>query len=399
MSLSLSQRCLKISPSATLAIDAKAKALIAAGEDVISFGAGEPDFDTPEYIISAAKEAMDLGMTRYTAVAGTMELRQEICKKLHRDNDLNYDPSEVIVCNGAKQALFNALSAIINPGDEVLLPVPCWLSYPEMVSMTGGVPVMVPGNEEDGFLLTAERIRPYVTENTKAMMLNSPNNPNGTVWNREVLAGIAELAVEKGFYIISDEIYEKLIYDGLEHVSVAQFGDAIKAQTIVVNGMSKAFAMTGWRIGYAAGPRSIIKCMTAFQSHSTSAPNTMAQHAAAVALTNGEIQIEEMRKEFDARRRLMYNCLKKIDGISVHMPQGAFYMMLNISNWIGKTFNGLTIANALGFAELLLLEDKVAVVPGGAFGAPEHVRVSYATSREKIVAGIERIGEFCRRLK
>ncbi|MDO4548359.1 MAG: pyridoxal phosphate-dependent aminotransferase [Clostridia bacterium] len=397
--MSLSQRCLKISPSATLAIDAKAKALIAAGEDVISFGAGEPDFDTPEYIISAAKEAMDLGMTRYTAVAGTMELRQEICKKLHRDNDLNYDPSEVIVCNGAKQALFNALSAIINPGDEVLLPVPCWLSYPEMVSMTGGVPVMVPGNEEDGFLLTAERIRPYVTENTKAMMLNSPNNPNGTVWNREVLAGIAELAVEKGFYIISDEIYEKLIYDGLEHVSVAQFGDAIKAQTIVVNGMSKAFAMTGWRIGYAAGPRSIIKCMTAFQSHSTSAPNTMAQHAAAVALTNGEIQIEEMRKEFDARRRLMYNCLKKIDGISVHMPQGAFYMMLNISNWIGKTFNGLTIANALGFAELLLLEDKVAVVPGGAFGAPEHVRVSYATSREKIVAGIERIGEFCRRLK
>ena len=397
MSLTLSERCLRIAPSATLAIDAKAKALIAAGEDVISFGAGEPDFDTPEYIRIAAKSALDLGMTRYTAVAGTMALRSEICKKLKKDNHLEYDPSQVIVSNGAKQSLFNALSALLNPGDEVLLPAPCWVSYPEMVAMAGGVPVLVRAGE--GMCATAGDLEPYVNERTKALILNSPNNPCGVVWDEEMLRGIAQLAVDKGFYVISDEIYEKLIYDGLKHISIAQLGPGIKEQTVVVNGLSKSFAMTGWRVGYAAAPRPIIKAMTAFQSHSTSAPNTMAQHAAAVALTNGEADIERMREEFDTRRRLMYNWVGRIDGLSTHMPQGAFYMMLNISRLIGKRLDGRTIEGAMDFAELLLQDGKVAVVPGTAFGADDHVRVSYATSRERIVRGMERIGVFVSKLR
>ncbi|MEF9972757.1 MAG: pyridoxal phosphate-dependent aminotransferase [Clostridia bacterium] len=397
--MTLSERCLRIAPSATLAIDAKAKAMIAAGQDVLSFGAGEPDFDTPAYICDAAKEALALGMTRYTAVAGTMELRNQIVLKLKKDNDLNYEAADIIVSNGAKQSLFNALSAIVNPGDEVLLPGPCWVSYPEMVRMAGGTPVLVPGREEDGFVVTAREIAPYVNERTKAIILNSPNNPNGAVWGADVLEGIGQLAVSRGFYVISDEIYEKLIYDGLTHVSIAQLSAAIKAQTIVVNGLSKAFAMTGWRIGYAAGPRPIIKAMCAFQSHSTSAPNAIAQHAAAIALTNGEIQTEEMRKEFDTRRKLMYNCVGLIEGLSTHMPQGAFYMMLNIAGVIGKSFEGRTITDAMDFAEMLLASEKVAVVPGTPFGSDHHVRVSYATSQEKIRRGLERIGTFVKKLE
>lgn len=399
MPLTLSERCLRIAPSATLVIDAKAKAMIAAGEDVISFGAGEPDFDTPEYIRDAAKDALNRGVTRYTASAGTLTLRKEICEKLMRDNGLTYDPADIVVSNGAKQSLFNALSALVNPGDEVLLPAPCWVSYPEMVHMAGGTGVPVPGEEKDGFVVTAAQLRPYVTERTKALILNSPNNPNGCVWPRALLSGIAELAVEKGFYVISDEIYEKLIYGGQEHVSIASLGEAIKRQSIVVNGVSKAFAMTGWRIGYAAAPRAVAKAMDAFQSHSTSAPNSMAQYAAAVALTNGEQQIEDMRREFDIRRHLMYNAVSRISGLSTHMPEGAFYMMLNISKLLGKRLNGREITGADDFAELLLAEEKVAVVPGTAFGARDHVRVSYATAQETIRLGLERIARFVKRLE
>ena len=399
MPLTLSERCLRIAPSATLAIDAKAKALIAAGEDVISFGAGEPDFDTPEYIRNAAKDALDRGVTRYTPVAGTLLLRKEICAKLERDNNLKYDPLDIIVSNGAKQSLYNALSAILNPGDEVLLPAPCWVSYPEMVQMAGGTCVLVPGLEEDNFLVSAEQLRPYVNERTKALILNSPNNPNGCVWSRELLSGIADLAVEHGFYVIADEIYEKLIYDGEEHVSIASLGDAIKAQSIVVNGVSKSFAMTGWRIGYAAGPRAVIKAMTAYQSHSTSAPNSMAQHASAVALTNGEHDIEIMRREFDTRRHLMYNAVSRIDGLSARMPKGAFYLMLNIEQLIGKHLGERVIKNADDFTELLLLEEKVAVVPGTAFGTDKHVRVSYAMSQDTISRGIARIAHFVGKLE
>ena len=399
MALTISEKCRNIHPSVTLAIDARAKQLRAMGLDVIGFGAGEPDFDTPRYIKSAARDALDAGMTKYTPVAGTVELRTEIQQKLLRDNGLDYELTDIIVSNGAKQCLFNALSAILDPGDEVLLPSPCWVSYPEMVRMAGGVPVMVPGDETNGFLVDADALRPFVTERTKALILNSPNNPSGSVYSRALLEGIAALAVEKQFYVISDEIYEKLIYDGEKHVSIASLGDEIRAQTIVVNGVSKSYAMTGWRIGYAAGPKAVVRAMTAFQSHATSNPNSIAQHAAAVALTNGEKFMHDSLVEFDARRRLMHQLISEIPGLSAALPKGAFYMMLNISALIGKSLNGRTIRGSDDFAEMLLESRKVAVVPARAFGDDRYVRLSYATSRDKITLGLARIAEFVKELE
>ncbi len=399
MALTISEKCRNIHPSVTLAIDARAKQLRAMGLDVIGFGAGEPDFDTPRYIKSAARDALDAGMTKYTPVAGTVELRTEIQQKLLRDNGLDYELADIIVSSGAKQCLFNALSAILDPGDEVLLPSPCWVSYPEMVRMAGGVPVMVKGDEANGFLVDADALRPHVTERTKALILNSPNNPSGSVCSRAMLEGIAALAVEKQFYVISDEIYEKLIYDGEAHVSIASLGDEIRAQTIVVNGVSKSYAMTGWRIGYAAGPKAVIRAMTAFQSHSTSNPNSIAQHAAAVALTNGEKFMHDSLVEFDARRRLMHQLISEIPGLSAALPKGAFYMMLNISALIGKSLNGRAIRGSDDFAEMLLESQKVAVVPARAFGDDRYVRLSYATSRDKITLGLARIAEFVKELE
>ncbi|MDY2768457.1 MAG: pyridoxal phosphate-dependent aminotransferase [Eubacteriales bacterium] len=397
--MTISEKCRNIHPSVTLAIDARAKQLRAMGLDVIGFGAGEPDFDTPRYIKSAARDALDAGMTKYTPVAGTVELRTEIQQKLLRDNGLDYELADIIVSSGAKQCLFNALSAILDPGDEVLLPSPCWVSYPEMVRMAGGVPVMVKGDEANGFLVDADALRPHVTERTKALILNSPNNPSGSVCSRALLEGIAALAVEKQFYVISDEIYEKLIYDGEAHVSIASLGDEIRAQTIVVNGVSKSYAMTGWRIGYAAGPKAVIRAMTAFQSHSTSNPNSIAQHAAAVALTNGEKFMHDSLVEFDARRRLMHQLISEIPGLSAALPKGAFYMMLNISALIGKSLNGRAIRGSDDFAEMLLESQKVAVVPARAFGDDRYVRLSYATSRDKITLGLARIAEFVKELE
>ena len=399
MALTISEKCRNIHPSVTLAIDARAKQLRAMGLDVIGFGAGEPDFDTPRYIKSAARDALDAGMTKYTPVAGTVELRTEIQQKLLRDNGLDYELADIIVSSGAKQCLFNALSAILDPGDEVLLPSPCWVSYPEMVRMAGGVPVMVKGDEANGFLVDADALRPHVTERTKALILNSPNNPSGSVCSRALLEGIAALAVEKQFYVISDEIYEKLIYDGEAHVSIASLGDEIRAQTIVVNGVSKSYAMTGWRIGYAAGPKAVVRAMTAFQSHSTSNPNSIAQHAAAVALTNGEKFMHDSLVEFDARRRLMHQLISEIPGLSAALPKGAFYMMLNISALIGKSLNGRAIRGSDDFAEMLLESQKVAVVPARAFGDDRYVRLSYATSRDKITLGLARIAEFVKELE
>lgn len=399
MALTISEKCRNIHPSVTLAIDARAKQLRAMGLDVIGFGAGEPDFDTPRYIKSAARDALDAGMTKYTPVAGTVELRTEIQQKLLHDNGLDYELADIIVSSGAKQCLFNALSAILDPGDEVLLPSPCWVSYPEMVRMAGGVPVMVKGDEANGFLVDADALRPHVTERTKALILNSPNNPSGSVCSRALLEGIAALAVEKQFYVISDEIYEKLIYDGEAHVSIASLGDEIRAQTIVVNGVSKSYAMTGWRIGYAAGPKPVIRAMTAFQSHSTSNPNSIAQHAAAVALTNGEKFMHDSLVEFDARRRLMHQLISEIPGLSAALPKGAFYMMLNISALIGKSLNGRAIRGSDDFAEMLLESRKVAVVPARAFGDDRYVRLSYATSRDKITLGLARIAEFVKELE
>jgi len=394
MSLTLSRRCLNIAPSVTLGIDARAKALIAAGENVIGLAAGEPDFDTPEYIRDAAKYALDHGMTRYTPSSGMIKLREAIAKKLKDENGLSYGPAEIIVTNGAKHALFGALAAILDPGDEVLLPAPCWVSYPEMVRMNDGVPVMVPGCEEDGFLVGAAQLARYVTPRTKALILNSPNNPNGCVWPREMLSDIAKLAVERGFYVISDEIYEKLIYEG-EHVSIASLSPEIKKQTIVVNGHSKAYAMTGWRIGYAAGPKDVIGAMGAHQSHSTSNPNSIAQYAAMEALSNGKETIDRMVREFDERRILMHSLINEIDGLSALLPKGAFYTMLNVSGAFGSALpGGKRIETAEDFAEQLMETVKVAVVPGTAFGAPNHVRLSYATSQENIREGMARIAKF-----
>ena len=394
MSLSLSDRCLQIAPSVTLAIDSKAKALKAQGVDVIGFGAGEPDFNTPEYIRDAAKCALDEGATKYTPVAGTLALREQIVEKLRRDNGLTYDVSEIIVSNGAKHSLFNALSAIVNPGDEVLIPAPCWVSYPEIVRMVGGVPVFVNSTEEDGFLVTAEALAACVTDKTKALILNTPNNPCGSVMPRERLEQIARLAVEKQFYVISDEIYEKLIYDGREHVSIASLGEDIKAQTILVNGVSKSYAMTGWRIGYIAAPRALVKAMTSFQSHATSNPNSIAQYAAAEAMINGSAYIKSMVGEFDARRRLMHRLINDIDGLSCNLPEGAFYVMMNISSLIGKSYKGQKIDGSLSFADILLTAKNVAVVPAKAFGTDMHVRLSYATAQDRIEQGLARIAEF-----
>ena len=399
MALSISKRCAGIAASVTLAINAKAKEMRAQGIDVIGFGVGEPDFDTPEYICRAAHRAIDEGKTRYTPVAGVLPLRQAICDKLLKDNGLRYDPEQIIVSNGAKHTLFTALSAIIDPGDEVLIPAPAWVSYPEMVGMVGGVPVLVQANEQDDYLVTIDQLAAALSPRTKAIIINTPNNPNGNVMPRALLSEIAAFAVKNALYVISDEIYEKLIYDGAEHVSIASLGEDIKAQTIVVNGVSKTYAMTGWRIGYAAGPLDVIKAMTRFQSHATSNANSIAQAAAAEALKNGEKEIAAMVSKFDARRILMNDMINAIDGLSANRPKGAFYAMVNISKLIGKRCDGVEITGSVAFSDLLLEKARVAVTPAKAFGADDHVRLSYATTRENIKEGLRRIAEFVKELE
>ncbi len=394
MALTVSHRCQSISPSPTLAIDARAKEMKAAGVDVIGFGAGEPDFPTPQYIIDAAKEALDLGKTRYTPAAGTFELRKAICDKLERDNDLYYKPQDIVVSSGAKHTLYNIFQAIIDPGDEVLIPTPCWVSYPEMVRIAGGVPVFIPADESTNFIPTNRDIASRVTRRTKAIIITSPSNPNGSVWSREQLQFVADLAVSHPFYVVSDEIYEKLIYDGEKHFSIANIGETIKNQTFVVNGMSKAYAMTGWRIGYVAGPLQEIKAMTSFQSHATSNANAMAQYASVKALEGGDECIREMVAAFEDRRNAMVEKINSIPGLSCRKPQGAFYIMMNIKKILGKSYHGRTIENSKTFAELLLAEKHVAVVPGSAFEAEGFCRLSYAVAKEQCMEGLRRVEEF-----
>lgn len=394
MRLQISNRCRSISPSPTLVIDSKAKAMKKKGIDVVGFGAGEPDFDTPEYIRNAAKAALDKGMTRYTPSSGTLELRTAICEKLKRDNGLEYEPDQIVVSNGAKHSLFNICQTILDPGDEVIIPEPFWVSYPELVQIAGGVPVMVHGHEENDFLVSADDMKPYITPRTKAIILNSPNNPNGCVWPREMLEDIARLAVENQLFVISDEIYEKLVYDGEKHVSIASLGEEIKAQTFVVNGFSKAYAMTGWRLGYCAGPTNVMKAVGALQSHATSNPNSIAQYAGYVALSGGDDIIAAMVAEFDRRRKHIVSRINAIPGLSCRMPKGAFYVMMNISELIGAAQGDKVIRSSTDFAELLLENAKVAVVPGLGFGSDMHVRLSYATSMENINRGLDRIAQF-----
>ena len=398
MALTISHRCQNIAPSVTLQIDARAKEMRAAGLDVIGFGAGEPDFPTPQHICDAAREALDLGMTRYTPAAGTKELRKAICEKLRRDNDMTYTYGDILVSSGAKHTLFTILQGIIDPGDEVLIPTPCWVSYPEMVRMAGGVPIFIPADESTNFIPTSRDIASRVTRRTKAIIITSPSNPNGSVWEQEQLQFVADLAVSHPFYVISDEIYEKLIYDGRKHLSIAQLGEQIKAQTFLVNGMSKAYAMTGWRIGYVAGPRHEITAMANFQSQATSNANTIAQYAAMKALQGDQSCVDEMVKEFEKRRDLMVERINAIPGISCRKPQGAFYIMMNIKQLLGRTYNGRVLESSMDFAELLLAEKQVAVVPGVAFEAEGYCRLSYAVSADQINRGLERIDEFVRTL-
>lgn len=394
MALYLSSRCTGISPSATLSVNTRAKQLRAEGKHVYGFAVGEPDLPTPEYICDAAREALTLGLTRYTPVCGTPELRQAIAQKLARDNGLHYDPKEIIVSNGAKQALLNAFVAILNPGDEVLLPTPCWVSYPEMIRMAGGVPIAVRTKENEGFLPSLAQLRKKTTPRTKAIVINSPNNPTGCVYPPELLREIAEFAVEKEIYVISDEIYERLIYDGQTHVSIASFGEQIRRQTVVVNGLSKTFAMTGWRMGYAAASEDIVRAMEAYQSHATSNANSIAQYASYKALQNGESYIRAMREEYNARRDLMVKTIAGMDGVSCIVPHGAFYVMLNVGELIGRTWRGRKIEDAVALSGMLLDAVNVAVVPGDAFAATGFCRISYAVSREEIEEGLAAIGRF-----
>lgn len=395
----LSRRALGIAPSATLSIDTKAKALKAEGVDVVGFGVGEPDFDTPEYIRDAAKRALDEGRTRYTPAAGTMTLRKKIAEKFQKDNGLSYAPEQIIVSSGAKQSIYTALAVLVDDGDEVIIPAPYWVSYPEMVRMVGGVPVFAKTRPEDGFRVTAAQIRALVTARTKAIILNSPNNPNGYALDRAALAQIAALAVEKDLYVISDEIYEKLIYDGEKHVSIASLSAEIFEHTIVINGVSKSYAMTGWRIGYAAGAKNIIKAMSAFQSHAASNPNSIAQYATEAALSGGEELLNAMVEEFEKRRTLIYQRVNAVDGLSAALPKGAFYIMVNVQSAIGRKHAGDLIDSSAKFCECLLNKKFVAAVPGEAFGEPGFVRLSYATSRENIEKGIARMEAFLKELE
>ncbi len=386
----LAERARRLVPSPTLAITAKARALRAQGIDVISFGAGEPDFDTPEHIKTAAIRALRDGQTKYTDPGGIAELRAAVCQKLRRDNGLDYEPGQVVISCGAKHTLYNLSAVLFEAGDEVLIPSPYWVSYPEQVRLVEATPVPVPTDEAAGFALDPERLRAAVTPRTKAVVLNSPNNPTGAVFSREALATVARLALERGLWVISDECYEALAYEG-RVPSLAGLGPEAKARTIVVNTCSKAYAMTGWRIGYAAGPTEIIRAMTDFQSQCTSNPSSIAQWAAVEALTGPQDEVAKMVGEFDRRRRAIVEGLNRIPGLACAMPRGAFYAFPNISGLFDRRWGDRPLGGSGDVAAFLLEEARVAVVPGLEFGSDRHIRLSYATGLAAIQQGLERM--------
>ncbi|MEE9591735.1 MAG: pyridoxal phosphate-dependent aminotransferase [Thermodesulfobacteriota bacterium] len=395
----LARRVQNIKESPTLAITAKAKMMKARGINIISFGAGEPDFDTPRHIKDAAIRAIDEGFTKYTQVGGIDELKDAIIEKFREDNDLQYTREEVLVSCGGKHSFFNLCQALFEEGNEVIIPSPYWVSYPVMVSMAGATPVIVPTREDKGFRMTHEEFDKSITPATKALVINSPSNPTGVVYSAEELMAIAEIAVKNNISIISDEIYEKLCYDDSHFISMASISDNVKRQTVVLNGVSKAYSMTGWRIGYAAGSKELIKAMTNIQSQSTSNPSSISQKAAVEALCGAQDTIVEMLREFDKRRRFMVDGLNSIEGITCIMPAGAFYVFPNISAFFKRSYKGKVIGGSIEFTDFLIDVAEVAVVPGGAFGAEGHVRLSYAMSMENIEEGIKRIAEAVRRLE
>lgn len=391
--MELSIKHMAIAPSPTLSIDAKFKEMKANGEDVVGFGCGEPDFDTPQYIKDAAIKAIQDGFTKYTPASGTLDLKKAVAEKFKKDNGLDYEAKNIVISNGAKHSLVNAFSAVLNPGDEVIVPAPFWVSYPEMVKMADGVPVILNTTEENGFKFSAKDLEEAINPKTKALVLNSPSNPTGMVYTEEELRAIADVCVKHKIFVIADEIYEKLIYDG-KHISIASFNDEIKDLTITINGVSKSYAMTGWRIGFAAANDKIAKIMANVQSHAASNPNSIAQAATLAALKGPQDEVEAMRKVFKERRDYMANRINAIEGVSCTMPQGAFYIMMNIEKLIGKTIAGTVITGSDAFAESFLNVAKVALVPGSGFGADKYLRWSYATSMENIKEGLDRLEKF-----
>jgi len=397
--MKLSNRAANISPSPTLSIDAKAKQMSASGINVTNFGAGEPDFDTPDHIKEAAINAIHDGRTRYTPVGGIPELKEAIIEKFKSDNDLEYKMQEIVVSAGAKHSLYNAIQVLCQEGDEVILPSPYWVSYLEQIKLAGAKPVIVDTKEENNFKLTGEELAGAVTSRTRLLILNSPSNPTGSVYTREELEALGEIILKNDIMVISDEIYEKLIYDGLTHVSIASLSPELKENTVVINGVSKAYAMTGWRIGYAAAPEPVAKAMTNLQSHSTSNPTSIAQYASVAALTGTQEPLEMMVSQFAARRDAMLEKVESIPGLTCTKPGGAFYLFPNVSAYFGKKYKDKIINNASDLAGILLDEARVAVVPGIAFGSDDFFRLSYATSMENIVTGLEGIARVLAQVK
>lgn len=394
MSLELSKKAAAVKPSSTLAITAKAKELKAQGKDVVGFGAGEPDFNTPENICEAAIKAIKDGFTKYTPASGTNELKAAISKKFKEFNGLDYDTDQIVISNGGKHSLTNIFTALINPGDEVIIPAPFWLSYPEIVKLAGGVPVIVTTTKEQNFKLTAEDLAAAVTDKTKALVLNTPNNPTGMLYTEEELRAIAKVAVEKDFHVVADEMYEMLVYGEQKHISIASLGKDIYDRTITCSGLAKSYAMTGWRIGYTGSSKEIAKMMGSVQSHQTSNPNSIAQKAAVEALTGPQDSVEKMHAEFDKRRKYMYKRICDMDLLDTLEPMGAFYVFVDGSAVLGKSYKGTKIESVPQMADILINEYNTAIVPCADFGFPDCFRLSYAISIEQIEKGLDRIEKF-----
>lgn len=398
MSLKLSERALNVKPSSTLAISDKAKQLKAQGIDVVSFGAGEPDFPTPENICDAAVKAIRDGFTKYTAASGIAELKKAVCDKFASFNKLHYEPNQIVISNGGKHSLTNIFSAIVDPGDEVIIPSPYWLSYPEMVKLVGGVPVFVKCDKENGYKITPEQLKAAVTAKTKAFVLNSPNNPTGMLYSRDELLALSKVIVETDIYCVADEMYENLVYTDEEIVSIASLGDEIYKRTITCSGMAKSYAMTGWRIGYTGSSVELAKAMGSIQSHQTSNPNSIAQKAALEALTGPQETVASMKAEFKKRSIYMYERLAAMPNISLLKPTGAFYTFIDVSKAFGMKHEGKVVNDVFDLADILLNEYKVAVIPCKDFGFDTHIRLSYATSMENIEKGMDRIEAFLKKL-
>lgn len=399
MSLELSKKAAAVKPSSTLAITAKAKELRAQGKDVVGFGAGEPDFDTPENICDAAIDAINSGFTKYTPASGINELKEAISRKFKNYNNIDYAPEQIVISNGGKHSLENIFTVLLNPGDEVIIPAPYWLSYTEIVKLADGVPVIVKTTKEQDYKLTPEALKAAITDKTKALILNTPNNPTGMIYTEDELRDIADLAVEKDFYVVADEMYETLTYDGQKHVSIASLGKEIYDRTITCNGLAKSYAMTGWRIGYTGSPLKIAKMMGSVQSHQTSNPNSIAQKAAVEAINGPQDSVDQMNIEFGKRRQYIYDRICNMPYISAVKPMGAFYVFVDASKVLGMAYKGVEVSTVAQMAEILINNYNTAVVPCADFGFDDHLRLSYAISIEQIEKGLDRIEAFLKELK